>query len=89
MSDILWQNSNTGEVYLWLMNRTSTTNQGSPGTVSLAWSIKGVGGYNGDGKADILWQNTSGETELEVPPPLMDLELNGGSDRARGKGPSM
>jgi hypothetical protein len=65
MSDILWQNSNTGEVYLWLMNRTSTTNQGSPGTVSLAWSIKGVGGYNGDGKADILWQNTSGETELE------------------------
>ncbi len=61
MSDILWRNSTSGEVYIWLMNGTTITSQGSPGTVSSAWSIQGVGDYNGDGKADVLWRNTSGE----------------------------
>ncbi len=60
-SDILWRNSTSGEVYIWLMSGTTIANQGTPGTVSSAWSIKGVGDYNGDGNADILWQNSSGE----------------------------
>ena len=63
-SDILWQNSTSGEVYIWLMNGTTITNQGTPFTVSPSsgWVIQGVGDYNGDGKADILWRNsTSGD----------------------------
>ncbi|KJU86574.1 hypothetical protein MBAV_001232, partial [Candidatus Magnetobacterium bavaricum] len=24
----------------------------------LSWQIKGIGDFNGDGKSDILWQNT-------------------------------
>src|SRR5262249_26043566 len=55
-SDILWRHS-SGLVYQWLLNGTSVTGTGSPGSVSLEWAIVGVGDFNGDGKADILWRH--------------------------------
>ena len=58
-ADILWQNTTTGQVVIWLMNGTARSSSGSPGTVAAPWQIKGVGDFNGDSKADILWQNTT------------------------------
>jgi hypothetical protein len=66
-ADILWQNSSSGEVYIWFMNGSTITSQASPETVapSTGWVIKGMGDFNGDGKSDILWQNTtSGEVYI-------------------------
>src|SRR5438046_358114 len=60
-ADILWRNAVTGENYIWLMNGLSTASQGSANFVDPAsgWQVQGVGDFDGDGKDDILWRNTS------------------------------
>ncbi|KAK6020145.1 type I secretion target GGXGXDXXX repeat-containing domain protein, partial [Ostertagia ostertagi] len=48
-----------GRVAEWQMNGTAITSDvvlGNPGTV---WQVADVGDYNGDGKSDILWRNSS------------------------------
>jgi FG-GAP-like repeat len=62
-ADILWQ-STDGTPAIWLIDRDvpgevlAVAAVGSnPGP---SWQIKGVGDFNGDSKADILWQNTDG-----------------------------
>jgi FG-GAP-like repeat len=65
-ADILWRNTN-GALYDWSMNGSQVassqplTYQGQPVTSSdPSWSIVGVGDFNGDGKADVLWRNANG-----------------------------
>jgi hypothetical protein len=36
---ILWRNSTTEQVYVWLMNGTTITSPGSPGSPPAAWQI--------------------------------------------------
>ena len=64
-SDILWQN-NDGLPVIWEMNGgsiasaaviTYSLGQADPGP---SWHAIGTGDFNGDGKADILWQNNDG-----------------------------
>ena len=71
-AQIIWHNSDTGETQFWQMNdhkisgrATVLGEDGKPILVGLPWRIVGSGDFNGDGKADILWHNsTSNETQI-------------------------
>ncbi|MBF0344160.1 MAG: VCBS repeat-containing protein [Nitrospirae bacterium] len=61
IGDILWYNKTTGMLYIYLMKSDGTVlSGGMPAVVpDLNWHIVAVNDYNGDGKSDILWRNTS------------------------------
>jgi hypothetical protein len=42
------------------MNGTGVIHSGALGGSDSDWHIVGVGDFNGDGRADILWRHTSG-----------------------------
>ncbi|HEV7426996.1 MAG TPA: M36 family metallopeptidase [Thermoanaerobaculia bacterium] len=60
--DILWRNTTSGDIRVWLMNGVNITssvllgNQGSP------LELVGSGDFNADGHADLLWRNTTDQT---------------------------
>ncbi len=75
-TDILWRNSvvtntNTNDNYvvIWLMDGLGLTglvtqNQNADLKQSVDFVAQDVGDYNGDGKADILWRNSTGVGEI-------------------------
>src|SRR5947207_2356677 len=78
-ADILWRNALTGENYIWLMNGLSIASQGSVNFVdpTSGWQVQGIGDFDGDGKADILWRNAlTGENYIFL--------MNGGRIAAPG-----
>jgi hypothetical protein len=61
-ADILWRNAD-GRATDWLGTSSGgfTPNGGHfLDTVSTDWQIVGMGDFNGDGRADIMWRNTDG-----------------------------
>jgi hypothetical protein len=65
-TDIVWRNTSTGAVIIWLMNRTVMQSSVPLTTVSdLNWSIAGTGDFNSDGFADVIWRNNAtGQNEI-------------------------
>jgi hypothetical protein len=62
---ILWQNDTTGEAQIWSMNdhrvtgRTTVLGQDYHPAFLPSARLMGSGDFNGDGQADILWQDKS------------------------------
>ncbi|NEQ79885.1 MAG: VCBS repeat-containing protein [Moorea sp. SIO2I5] len=57
--DILWRNTDTGDVGFWLMEGFEFKSGASSTQVSdLNWEIRGTGDFDSDGEEDILWRNT-------------------------------
>jgi len=66
-ADIVWRNSSSGENYLYPMD--GTTIKASEGFIrsvaDTTWQVAGIGDFDGDGKADIVWRNSaSGQNYL-------------------------
>jgi hypothetical protein len=66
-SDILWHNDN-GDTSIWLMTATGTQvrvlSTADLGFVPTSWNVALTGDFNGDGKSDILWNNTNSDTSI-------------------------
>lgn len=68
-ADLLWRNTN-GQVDLWTMNGAQLVRSDhvTAGGLSVApgsdWHVAGSGDFNGDGYADVLWQNDNGSVDI-------------------------
>lgn len=64
-ADILYYNTVTGRTHIYLMDGTTMlSGDGSPGAVSPStnYEIVATGDFDGDGKDDLLWRNSSSGT---------------------------
>ncbi|MBR0756673.1 M10 family metallopeptidase C-terminal domain-containing protein [Bradyrhizobium jicamae] len=60
-SDLLFLNSSTHGVAVWLMNGSQVTASPQVGTMNASggWNFADVGDFNGDGKSDLLFLNST------------------------------
>jgi probable HAF family extracellular repeat protein len=68
-ADLVWRQS-SGALSLWSMNgnavsaSSAITSQGNAVAPDASWSIAGVGDFNGDGHADLLWRQNTGAVAI-------------------------
>ena len=65
-TDLLWQDGNSRDVAVWLMNGTSVLSKATLGSAPAEWTIEQVADVNGDGKTDVIWQNVKGTVAVWV-----------------------
>lgn len=58
-ADVVWQQQNTGEYLVWLMQGGSIVGGGSIGIPGAQWSLVASGDMNKDGRDDLIWQNVN------------------------------
>ena len=60
-SDVLWRNSNTGELTIWLVNGISRKASATVATIAPAtgWALIAVEDISNDGRADLLWRHAA------------------------------
>jgi hypothetical protein len=60
-ADIVWRKagpgSDTGAIFLWLMQGANIIGATYLDPISVDWQIQRIADFNGDGTADILWRN--------------------------------
>jgi len=63
-SDVLWRHTGGG-LYVWLMNGPGLAGSTFLAPIGLTWMAQGIGDFDGNGTADILWREaTSGATYI-------------------------
>jgi hypothetical protein len=80
---ILWRNTSTGNIGLWLMQGTNITATQFMGQFDPSWTIAGIGDFSGEGNNDILWYNAQlglvGIWTMNGTTPAGSYVLSGGS----------
>lgn len=56
--ELVWSNSRTGEVAMWLFNGTQFSSGFLLPNPGLNWQINGAADINGDRNLDLIWRNT-------------------------------
>jgi hypothetical protein len=62
MADVVWYNATTQRMAVWLMRGTALLAAGPeiPAPPGGGWSAVTTGDFNGDGMADVIWENLVG-----------------------------
>ena len=80
-ADILWRNQANGQNYIYFMGGDGKTiiAEGFIRTLTdLHWKVAGVGDFDGDGKADILWRNSANGQNYIYPMHGLTIKLGEG-----------
>lgn len=67
LADIVWRNRVTGQNSLWFLGVNNQQIGGDflPPVPNSAWTIEGIGDYDGDGQDDLVWRNgTTGQNSV-------------------------
>ncbi len=64
-SDLVWENTSTGERTIWFMRYGYLQDTADLHSVSTDWHIVGIGDFLGNGQADLVWENlTTGQRTI-------------------------